>query len=551
MSDASDSHWSADEVTQEMIPPISDRAMSQTVPPDLQARVVSPHQRVRFSAETDALLRTRLQYAALDIAIVLAISFVGNFLASSHEWLLLRSIVLGWVIAAYFLLKSGFRFDGFALRAFEIALFGAVAIQLSLMMNGRLRFFAERGDSTSVVGTQYLYFTAFCLHVLTYGIFMPNSWKRAAVVTTLIALIPYAVWFGTAAFHPEIGKLASTNQAVAPIPLTLIAALIATFGSHIINRTRREAFQAKQLMQYRLQDQIGHGGMGKVYRAEHTLLKRPCAIKLIHSDKSSDPYTIDRFEKEVIATAKLSHWNTIDIYDYGRTADGTFFYVMELLNGLSIQDLIQRFGPMPPSRVVYLLLQACQALHEAHTAGLIHRDVKPANLFVTERGGYWDVLKILDFGLVRELDGEVASQETLNRFSGTPAFMAPEQAFHYDTVDARADIYALGAVAYYMLSGDTVFQCKSTTEMILAHANDEVRPLGSPDKPFEESLEQIIRRCLEKDPSSRFASALELHDALAATSLRSKWTAKDAEMWWSQHLPKNNNQLCVTEPTIK
>jgi hypothetical protein len=501
---------------------------------DFQVGVVDTVNRPRFSEETSTLLRSRLQYAALDILVVLSISYVGNFIAANYEWLILRSVVLASVLLSYVLLRGKRPFSGIGLRGFELILFGGLALQLGLMMASRLNHFAVKEDATSLVSTQNLYFTAFCLHILTYGIFMPNTWKRAAVVTTSLALLPYAIWYGVIAFNPTVLSLANQNKAMAPIPVTLIAALIGTFGSHIINRARREAFQAKQLLQYRLQERLGQGGMGEVYRAEHVLLKRSCAIKLIHPSKANDPHTVDRFEKEVIATAKLSHWNTIDIYDYGRTPDGTFFYVMELLDGRNLQEIIERHGAMEQSRAVYLLLQACQALHEAHQAGLIHRDIKPANLFITTRGGYWDILKVLDFGLVKEADDEESTRGK-GKFCGTPAFMAPEQAFRYNEVDARSDIYAIGAVAYYLLSGRLVFSNKNVIELIAAHANDPVPPLASLGKKVAPDIETIVMRCLAKQPDDRYYSAQELHDALLATGLHKGWDSTQAKTWWQSH----------------
>lgn len=502
---------------------------------DFHVGVVDTDNRPRFSEETSTLLRSRLQYAALDILVVLSISFLGNFIAANHEWLLLRSVVLASVLLSYILLRGKRPFTSTGLRAFELILFGGLALQLGLMMASRLNHFAAKEDATSLVSTQYLYFTAFCLHVLTYGIFMPNTWKRAAVVTTSLALLPYAVWYGVIAMNPDVLTLANQNKAVAPIPVTLIAALIGTFGSHIINRARREAFQAKQLLQYRLQERLGHGGMGEVYRAEHVLLKRSCAIKLIHPSKANDPHTVNRFEKEVIATAKLSHWNTIDIYDYGRTPDGTFFYVMELLDGRNLQEIVERHGPMEQSRAVYLLLQACQALQEAHQTGLIHRDIKPANLFITTRGGYWDILKVLDFGLVKEADDEESTRGK-GKFCGTPAFMAPEQAFRYDEVDARSDIYAIGAVAYFLLSGKLVFSNRNIIELIAAHANDPIPPLASERTTIAPELEAIVRRCLAKSPEDRYSSAQDLHDALLATDLHKEWNSTKGKNWWLSHI---------------
>jgi serine/threonine-protein kinase len=365
--------------------------------------VIRQEKKQRFADETEALLCGRLKAAAIDLIIVLGLGYIGNLLIGNSHWLAVRTIILAMAIACWLFLRSQIVLKMVALRSIEAALFGGVAVQMSLMMYSLTEDFAAQGDATSMISVQQFFFTAFCLHILTYGIFMPNTWQRAAVVTVILACVPYAIQFSQVRWNPDVARLSAENHAGMPIPVTFIAALIGSFGSHIIQRTRREAFHAKQIMQYQLHEKIGTGGMGDVYRAEHVLLKRRCAMKLIKQEKDQDADCLANFEREVIATARLSHWNTIEIYDYGHTEDGTFYYVMELLEGDSLQSLVTKHGPLPPARVIYLLAQACDALHEAHASGLIHRDIKPANLFVAKRGGIWDVLKLLDFGLVREV----------------------------------------------------------------------------------------------------------------------------------------------------
>ena len=211
--------------------------------------------------------------------------------------------------------------------------------------------------------------------------------------------------------------------------------------------------------------------MGHVYLAEHRLLKRPCAIKLIHPDRAGDAHTLARFEREVRMTAQLSHWNTIEIFDYGRTDDGTFFYVMEYLPGFSLQDLLDRYGPLPAERVVHLLRQLCQALREAHQVGLIHRDIKPANVFAAKRGGLYDVVKLLDFGLVKPVgENPSVSLSQEGGISGTPLYMSPEQARGQSDLDGRSDIYSLGAVAYTLLTGRPPFEGTNPIDVVISHA---------------------------------------------------------------------------------
>ncbi len=249
------------------------------------------------------------------------------------------------------------------------------------------------------------------------------------------------------------------------------------FGVGVIGSLRREAFAARQLGQYRLGRRIGAGGMGEVYLAEHQLLKRPCVVKLIRPDRSGNPKVIARFQREVRATAKLSHWNTVEIYDYGCTPDGTFYYVMEFLPGMNLGELVERFGPLPPARVIYLLRQACDGLAEAHAAGLVHRDIKPGNIFAARRGGIYDVAKLLDFGLVKPVMDDAPVHLTAEgTITGSPLFMSPEQAIGDAKPDPRSDIYSLGAVGYYLLTGHPPFEGDKPLKVIFAHAHDAAAP---------------------------------------------------------------------------
>ncbi len=323
------------------------------------------------------------------------------------------------------------------------------------------------------------------------------------------------------------------------LPVPVFAALIGIYGSHAIQRCRRDAFNARRFGQYVLRDRIGDGGMGEVYRAEHLLLKRPCALKMIRPERDADEATLARFENEVRSTARLSHFNTVDIYDYGRAADGTFYYVMELLEGLDLDDLVRRHGPLPPARAVHLLRQVCGALGEAHASGLIHRDIKPGNIFAAERGGVHDVAKLLDFGLVKrrtEKDAEQPSKPT--RFSGTPLYMAPEQASNYEGADARTDLYALGAVAYFLVTGRPPFDRVGLDEILRAHAFEDAKPPSAlcPDLP--EDLDGVILRCLAKRPADRYPDAASLERALALCRCAGDWTECQAADWWRDVRPR-------------
>ncbi len=273
--------------------------------------------------------------------------------------------------------------------------------------------------------------------------------------------------------------------------------------------------------------------MGEVFLAEHQLLKRPCAVKLIRPDSVGDPRALARFEREVRLTATLSHPNTVEIYDYGRTADGTYYYVMEYLPGLSLDELVARHGPLPPGRVVYLLRQVCRALREAHAVGLIHRDIKPSNIIAARRGGMDDVAKLLDFGLARPTaTGPAAGLSAEGQILGTPLFMSPEQVTGDRELDGRSDLYSLGAVAYHLLTGQPPFSGAGGLAVLVAHARDPVAPpsrvrLGIPD-----DLERVVLRCLAKDVADRFADVENLERALGECACQRDWDQDRADRWW-------------------
>src|SRR3954471_7296795 len=273
--------------------------------------------------------------------------------------------------------------------------------------------------------------------------------------------------------------------------------------------------------------------MGEVYLAEHQLLKRPCALKLIRPEGVADPKALARFEREVRLTATLSHPNTVEIYDYGCTEDGTYYYVMEYLPGLSLEELIGRHGPLPPGRAVYLLRQVCLALREAHATGLVHRDIKPSNIFASRRGGMDDVAKLFDFGLVLPASAVGDPQMSgRGQVLGTPSFMSPEQATGGRELDGRSDIYSLGAVAYYLLTGRPPFRGDDGLGLLIAHARDPVEPPSRVREGVPDDLERVVLRCLAKDPADRFPDALALELALADCRCAEDWDLDRAARWW-------------------
>ena len=319
-----------------------------------------------------------------------------------------------------------------------------------------------------------------------------------------------------------------------------LCALIAPLISHIITGLGREVRKAREMGSYVLEDLIGSGGMGEVWRANHRLLARPAAVKLIRPEvlgamtKAQRDVLVERFRREAQAAASLRSPHTIHLYDFGVTRDGTFYYVMELLNGMDLQTLVTRHGALPTARVIHLLQQACESLAEAHARGLVHRDIKPANIQVCQMGDYCDWVKILDFGLVKTVKGNGVEPDLTvpNAVTGTPAYISPETALG-EPVDHRTDIYALGCVAYWMLTGRYVFAGESAMQIVARHASVEPSP-PSRYSGFDVSpaLDELVLACLKKKPVDRPASARELSDRLRECNEGTGWTREDAMRWW-------------------
>jgi len=326
----------------------------------------------------------------------------------------------------------------------------------------------------------------------------------------------------------------------------LVAAVAAIVLSRFVYSLGTDISHARELGSYKLVELLGRGGMGEVWRAQHRLLARPAAIKLIQPEvlgcsNSKEVATLKRrFEREARATAMLSSPHTIDLYDFGLAEDGAFYYVMELLQGFNLQILVEKYGPVPADRTAHFLMQICRSLEEAHGAGLVHRDIKPANIFVCRYGLEYDFVKVLDFGVVKSKDEpSTATQVTeKNRATGTPGFMAPEMALGGD-IDARADIYALGCVAYWLLTGRLVFEEETFVATLLAHAQKEPVPVSRrTEMEVPPQLEALIMSCLRKLPEQRPSSAAEIRKELTSLDLASSWTPERAEKWWQTHMPE-------------
>ncbi len=325
---------------------------------------------------------------------------------------------------------------------------------------------------------------------------------------------------------------------------TYLCAVAAYVISRIVNRYTVRLKRARDIGSYELVMKLGEGGMGEVWVARHRMLARPAAVKLIRpellgEDQHSREQALRRFEREATATAALRSTHTIDVYDFGVTEDGAFFYVMEFLEGLTLDAIVRRFGPVGPARTIYLLRQVCHSLGEAHARGLIHRDIKPANIFSSRLGPDCDYVKVLDFGLVKETT-EVGSQPDVTApgaAAGTPAFMAPEMALGNPDVDGRADIYALGCVAYWLLTGQHVFSGATPVATILSHVRETpAAPSSRTETPVPAELDALILDCLAKDPGDRPQTTAEIVARLDEMQVPA-WTDEDARRWWALHGP--------------
>jgi eukaryotic-like serine/threonine-protein kinase len=318
-----------------------------------------------------------------------------------------------------------------------------------------------------------------------------------------------------------------------------LAVGFAYWGARVIYRLGREVAAARELGSYRLVERLGQGGMGEVWRADHRMLARPAAIKLIRPSAGGiSPDMQHRFEQEAQAIARLRSPHTVELFDFGVAENGAFYYVMELLDGLDAEALVRRFGPIPPGRAIHLVRQVCHSLTEAQACGLVHRDIKPANVFLCRYGQDFDFVKVLDFGLVKALDGGGEGRAGLtaeNMVQGTPAFIAPEQALG-DPVDGRADIYATGCVAYWLLTGEYVFTADTPLGIVLNHINTPpIAPSARAAQTIPPALDSLILSCLAKDPSARPQTARELSGRLAEIGDADPWTEESARVWWERY----------------
>lgn len=365
--------------------------------------------------------------------------------------------------------------------------------------------------------------------LVTRTAIVPSTTLRTAAIG-VASFLPLAP--ATYAMHAGAGTAPTALEPAVYVAIWSVLGVACTSTiSYVMYGLRLEVSKAMRLGQYLLENKIGEGGMGVVYRASHAMLRRPTAIKLL---TGTTDRAAQRFEREVQLTARLTHPNTIAVFDYGRTPDGVFYYAMEYLEGITLDELVEGHGPQPAARVVHVLVQICGALEEAHAAGLVHRDIKPANVMLTERGGQVDVVKVLDFGLVKESEASSAlSTSSLSAVMGTPHFMAPEAILDPQNVDGRTDLYALGATAYFLLTGERVFDGSNLVEICSAHLHQT--PIDPAEKRADvpKELSDVVVACLAKKPEDRPKSAAELADRLLACGLPG-WSRLDARAFWER-----------------
>ncbi len=506
--------------------------------------------------ETHALFHRRLRICCLVAAVPFAFFFlctVTNFIEpfgrAAVGWtgfVLSGTVLVGLVATGIVLFRIKPPPAVITLRVLEIAVFGVMGIFFAYWQYALLTYFPGKGFEGDRHEQSYVLAAALITHfnwfalIVFHGVLVPNTLARGVGVVVGMTVLAFAIDGIAAGTNPATGRHAGLLFSLSVTMLSAAAGL-SIFGTAKTEALRREVESARQavreLGQYRLRKRLGAGGMGEVYLAEHRLLKRPCAVKRIHPRFLDHPEQIRRFEREVQTTAQLRHPNTVEIYDYGRADDGTFYYVMEYLAGPSLEDLVSRHGPMPAERVIHLLRQVCGALREAHKCGLVHRDIKPSNILLLKDGSPHDQVKLVDFGLVLDIVGLEDAAEKITReglIVGTPEYMSPEQAQGLK-LNEQSDLFSLGSVAYYLLTGKEAFHRETAMKTLLAVVSDEQVPVATANPFVPDDVAAVVTRCLTKDPVQRFVSAADLDHALAGCTCDGQWNETRAAEWWEQH----------------
>jgi serine/threonine-protein kinase len=415
---------------------------------------------------------------------------------------------------------------------------------------------AFRGVDPLYISGDLVGLSPVALWMIFFTVLVPSKPRNALIALTLSgSAVPITI--GLLAGYGNAPALPAMNFATIFV-LPYVACIVMSYiAARIIYRLGADISRAQAMGSYYLQELIGRGGMGEVWRAEHKMLARPAAIKLIRSDFiGSEPGAVQRaltrFEREAQVTASLQSPHTVELYDYGISDDGTFYYVMELLDGVDLESLVNRSGPLAAERVVYILRQACHSLGEAHRKNLIHRDIKPANVFLCQRAFEYDFVKVLDFGLVKPgstVEARPAKPVTeAGTVAGTPDYMAPELAVGEETIDGRSDIYSLGCVAYWLLTGRRVFEKETSVAKIAAHINTPAEaPSAGTELPVPAELDSLVLACLSKDPADRPEAAEDLDLALAEIGTETPWTQERAAEWWRLHVPTSDSHQVLPD----
>jgi len=513
-------------------PAASGRTGAGTLPSDLREQAVS---RLRAAA----LLYALAFFLAGPLGSLLNPGRRATYLAEPKEWLpgalsIAGALTVAWLVSLDRLsprakVRVGLGFEVLGSLGIAAAQYHDIAAPITYGVAGPWDF-----------GLSWV-----APFVLLFSVVVPVP-PRTALLTAACAVstvpIVYALGVSLGANLP-LGPRQFFLALVFPYLVVLVMVYV---GARIVFSLGAAVREARELGSYRLVTRLGEGGMGEVWRAQHRMLARPAAIKLIRpevlgaTDPESRRLLLRRFEREAQATALMRSVHTVELHDFGVSDDGAFYYVMELLDGFDLDELVQRFGPVPAERAVHLLLQICDSLGEAHEAGLIHRDVKPANVYACRYGREVDFVKVLDFGLVKHGRAAEDGGDTLTTgriAGGTPAFMSPEQALG-EELDGRSDIYSVGCVAYWLLTGTLVFRGGTTMETLVMHVSREPEPPSRrTETPIPAELEAVVLACLDKDPDARPRTADELADRLASVPLPREWTARRARKWWDRHRP--------------
>jgi serine/threonine-protein kinase len=473
----------------------------------------------------------RLAIAAFGMGLIFAVSIIINNLWMASRWYDFSHLALKNVVAATMVAISA----AMAWTARTGRLTPKDLLRVSLVYEVVMAFGISMGDALEPLRPDVPFATIswLCVWIVVFPLVVPAPprWALAAGLAAATTW-PLAYLLSLTLGNPP----APARQLAENLAENYLAVAIAMFTTGLMRRLH-------EMGCYQLVKKLDHGGMGEIWRARHRMLARPVAIKLIRPEllgarTAEEAATlVGRFKREAEATAALHSPHTVALHDFGVTPEGTFYYVMELLEGLDLETLVKRFGPVPPERAIHLLTQACESLADAHGAGLIHRDVKPANIVACHWGLKWDYVKVLDFGLVKTAwtlgeDERLTSEGVI---AGTPAFMSPEAVLGGRTLDARVDLYGIGCVAYWLLTGERLFTGKTPMEVVLHHVKTPpVPPSQRVSRPIPESLEKLVLACLAKDPEDRPPSAEWLREQLAECHTEQRWTPQRAREWWER-----------------